>query len=48
MKAIMPPGRQLFATAMAALGITGLVNGGFALARQKIPLHGLPGYAVMA
>lgn len=48
MKAIMPPSRQLFATAMAALGITGLVNGDFALAWQEIPLHHLPGYTVIA
>ena len=44
----MPPSRQRFAAAMAALGITGLANGDFELAWQEIPLHHLPGYTVIA
>ncbi|HET7930755.1 MAG TPA: hypothetical protein VFL63_05145 [Rhodanobacteraceae bacterium] len=47
MKATLQPGRVLFAAAMIALGITGLVNGDFALVWQNVPAH-LPGRAVIA
>lgn len=39
--------RLLFAFAMIALGITGLVNGDFALVWQHVPAH-LPGRTVLA
>lgn len=39
--------RLLFAFAMIALGVTGLVNGDFALVWQHVPPH-LPGRAVLA
>lgn len=39
--------RWLFAAAMIALGITGLVNGDFALVWQQVPPH-LPGRTVIA
>lgn len=35
----LSPSRALFAAAMIGLGITGLVNGDFALVWQRIPLH---------
>jgi len=41
------PGRLLFAAALIALGITGLVNGDFALVWQLVPPH-LPGRTVLA
>ncbi|HEX5953418.1 MAG TPA: hypothetical protein VFY94_09610 [Rhodanobacteraceae bacterium] len=41
------PGRLLFAAAMTALGITGFVNGDFALVWQNVPAH-LPGRTVLA
>lgn len=41
------PSRMLFAVAMIALGITGLVNGDFALVWQHVPAH-LPGRTVIA
>jgi uncharacterized membrane protein YphA (DoxX/SURF4 family) len=47
MKATLQPGRVLFAAAMIALGITGLVNGDFALVWQNVPAH-LPGRTVVA
>ena len=43
----LQPGRLLFAAAMIALGITGLVNGDFALVWQNLPAH-LPGRTVLA
>lgn len=39
--------RWLFAAAMVALGITGLVNGDFALVWQRVPAHA-PGRTVIA
>jgi uncharacterized membrane protein YphA (DoxX/SURF4 family) len=42
------PSRALFAAALIALGVTGLVNGDFALSWQRIPLHDLPGRTVIA
>lgn len=47
MNRTVQPGRLLFAAAMIALGITGLVNGDFALAWQNVPAH-LPGRTVLA
>lgn len=47
MKVTLQPGRALFAAAMIALGITGLVNGDFALVWQHVPA-GLPGRIVLA
>lgn len=43
----MQPSRWLFAAALVALGITGLVNGDFALVWQQVPPD-LPGRAVLA
>lgn len=40
-------GRYFFAAAMIALGVTGFVNGDFALGWQNVP-HSLPGYEVIA
>lgn len=47
MNTMLQPGRVLFAAAMIALGITGLVNGDFALVWQHVPA-GLPGRTVLA
>lgn len=47
MTAILQPSRVLFAAAMIALGITGLVNGDFALVWQNVPAH-LPGRTMLA
>ncbi|HEX7326822.1 MAG TPA: hypothetical protein VF292_15950, partial [Rhodanobacteraceae bacterium] len=47
MHAVLRPGRVLFAAALVALGITGLVNGDFALAWQQVPAS-LPGRTVIA
>ena len=47
MTATLQPGRVLFAAAMIALGITGLVNGDFALVWQNVPAH-LPGRTMLA
>jgi uncharacterized membrane protein YphA (DoxX/SURF4 family) len=41
------PDRMLFAAAMIALGITGLVNGDFALVWQNVPAH-VPGRTALA
>lgn len=47
MNATLQPGRLLFAAAMVALGLTGLVNGDFALVWQNVPAH-LPGRTALA
>ena len=47
MTATLQPSRVLFAAAMIALGITGLVNGDFALVWQHVPAH-VPGRTVIA
>ncbi len=47
MSATLQPSRVLFAAAMIALGVTGLVNGDFALAWQDVPAH-LPGRTGLA
>lgn len=47
MNATLQPGRVLFAAAMIALGITGLVNGDFALVWQHVPAH-VPGRTILA
>lgn len=47
MKTTLQPSRLLFAAALVALGITGLVNGDFALVWQHVPAH-LPGRTVLA
>jgi uncharacterized membrane protein len=47
MKATLQPGRVLFAAAMIALGITGLVNGDFALVWQNVPAH-VPARTIIA
>ncbi|MDE2054430.1 MAG: hypothetical protein KGI62_07065, partial [Xanthomonadaceae bacterium] len=47
MNATLQPSRVLFAAAMIALGITGLVNGDFALAWQHVPA-GVPGRTILA
>lgn len=44
----MRPSRALFAAAMIALGLTGLVNDDFALVWQRIPVQQLPGRAAVA
>lgn len=44
----MQSSRALFATAMIGLGITGLVNGDFALVWQHIPLQHMPGRTAIA
>lgn len=43
----MRPGRLYFAAAMIALGVSGLVNGDFALVWQHVPAH-LPGRTPLA
>ena len=47
MNATLQPGRVLFAAALLALGITGLVNGDFALGWQNVPAY-LPGRTIVA
>lgn len=47
MKTTLQPSRLFFAACMIALGITGLVNGDFALVWQHVPAH-LPGRTVLA
>lgn len=47
MNATLQPSRLLFAAAMIALGITGLVNGDFALVWQNVPAH-IPGRTILA
>lgn len=47
MTTTLQPSRVLFAAAMIALGITGLVNGDFALVWQHVPA-GAPGRTVLA
>lgn len=47
MKMTLQPSRVLFAAAMIALGITGLVNGDFALVWQHVPAH-VPGRTILA
>src|SRR6185437_10868196 len=47
MKMTLQPSRVLFAAAMIALGITGLVNGDFALVWQQVPAH-VPGRTILA
>ncbi|TAN02591.1 MAG: DoxX family protein [Rhodanobacteraceae bacterium] len=47
MNAMPQPSRLLFAAALIALGITGLVNGDFALVWQHVPA-GVPGRTVLA
>lgn len=42
------PSRALFAATMIGLGVTGLVNGDFALGWQRIPFHHLPGRTFIA
>lgn len=42
------PSRVVFAAAIIGLGITGVVNGDFALVWQKIPIDHLPGRTVLA
>ena len=44
---MLQPSRVLFAAAMIALGITGLVNGDFALVWQHVPAH-VPGRTILA
>lgn len=47
MKTTLQSSRALFAAAMTALGITGLVNGDFALVWQHVPAH-VPGRTILA
>lgn len=47
MRAMPPYRRLLFASALVALGITGLANGDFALVWQDVPPH-LPGRTMLA
>ena len=47
MKLSMPPARIVYALVLIGLGITGLVNGGFALVWQDVP-KGVPGYTALA
>lgn len=47
MNATLQPSRVLFAAAMIALGITGFVNGDFALVWQHVPAH-VPGRTILA
>lgn len=47
MNATLQPSRVLFAAAMIALGITGLVNGDFALVWQHVPAQ-VPGRTILA
>lgn len=43
----LEPSRLLWAAALIALGVTGIVNGRFALAWQSVPAH-LPGRTILA
>ena len=47
MNATLQPSRVFFAACMIALGITGLVNGDFALVWQLVPAH-VPGRTILA
>src|SRR5690348_7257817 len=47
MKTTLQPGRMLFAAALVALGITGFVNGDFALVWQHVPAQ-VPGRTILA
>src|SRR6185312_15935209 len=47
MKTTLQPSRVLFAAALVALGITGLVNGDFALVWQHVPAQ-VPGRTMLA
>jgi uncharacterized membrane protein YphA (DoxX/SURF4 family) len=47
MKLSMPPARIAFGLVLIGLGVTGLVNGGFALVWQYVP-KGLPAYTALA
>lgn len=47
MDTTLQPSRIFFAAAMIALGVTGLVNGDFALVWQNVPAH-LPGRTLLA
>lgn len=47
MSASVRPSQVFFAAAMVALGVTGLVNGDFALVWQDVPAH-LPGRTALA
>lgn len=48
MNTTLPLSRLLFAAAMIALGVTGLVNGDLALAWQQVPIHHLPARTALA
>lgn len=48
MNAMLQPSRLLFAAAMIALGVTGLVNADLALVWQQIPIHHPPARTAIA